>query len=51
MEIRMPERFSLSVQTKDVSCELWSVFVIPGAPTRWMGLIQRLDPEVIPPCS
>lgn len=37
MEIRMPTRFRRSVQAKDVNCEPWSVFMIPGAPKRWMA--------------
>lgn len=37
IEIRVPARFSLSVQAKDVNCEPWSVFMIPGAPKRWMA--------------
>ena len=37
IEIRVPARFSLSVQAKDVNCEPWSVFMIPGAPKRWIA--------------
>ena len=37
MEIRVPARFSLSVQAKDVDCEPWSVFMILGAPKPWMA--------------
>ena len=37
IEMRMPARFSRSVQTKDVNCEPWSVFMMPGAPNRWIA--------------
>ena len=33
----MPTRFSRSLQEKDVNWLPWSVFMIPGAPNRWMA--------------
>ena len=37
IEMRVPTRFSRSVQAKDVNWLPWSVFMIPGAPKRWMA--------------
>ena len=37
IEIRVPTRFSRSVQTKDVNWLPWSVFMISGGPNLWIA--------------
>jgi hypothetical protein len=36
-EIRMPTRFSPSIQAKDVNWLLWSMLMISGGPNFWIA--------------
>jgi hypothetical protein len=40
IEIRVPIRFSRSVQSKDVNWLPWSVFMISGGPNFWMDPVS-----------
>lgn len=37
MEILVLARFKRSVQSKDVNCDPWSVFMISGGPNLWIA--------------
>jgi len=37
IEMRVPARSSRSAHANDVKCDPWSVFMMPGAPNRWIA--------------